>query len=158
MKKLITIYLLLATTFTVKAQDGKPTQEETITFIKYQLKSLVGSKNSGEVITKYEFEFSKICYEAKSDLYTSSYNYSQINWGNLLEIQRYENDIILFFKTSIYKDYKAVMDNGTIVNSEKKFENHIQILLPSEKFESIKKACLRLSEIAKEENKDPFQN
>ena len=34
MKKLITICLLLATTFTVTAQDGKPTKEQTVQFIK----------------------------------------------------------------------------------------------------------------------------
>lgn len=34
MKKLITICLLIATTFTVNAQDGKPTKEQTIEYIK----------------------------------------------------------------------------------------------------------------------------
>jgi len=34
MKKLITICLIIATTFTVKAQDTKPTKEQTINFIK----------------------------------------------------------------------------------------------------------------------------
>ena len=33
MKKLITICLLLATTFTVTAQDGKPTKEQTIEYL-----------------------------------------------------------------------------------------------------------------------------
>lgn len=34
MKELITICLLLATTFAIKAQDGKPTKEQTLEFIK----------------------------------------------------------------------------------------------------------------------------
>lgn len=34
MKKLLTICLLLATAFTVNAQDGQPTKEQTIQFIK----------------------------------------------------------------------------------------------------------------------------
>jgi hypothetical protein len=159
MKKLLTICLIMVTVFTVNAQDKKPTKEETVIFIQRQFESLIGYKVRGSVITKYEFDLSKIQFESRSNLnYTSSYIYTQINWGNLVKIERYENDIQLFFTSSIYNDYKAVMDNGKIVNSHAKFENYIQILVPSEKFESIKKAFLRLSEIAKEENKDPFKD
>jgi hypothetical protein len=159
MKKLLTICLIMAAVFTVNAQNGKPTKEQTIAFIQRQFESLIGTKNFSNVITKYEFEPTKIYFEDRSNLkYNSSYTYTQINWGNLVEIKRYENDIQLFFKSSINRDYKAVMDNGRIVNSEKKIENYIQIPVPDEKFESMKKAFLRLSEIAKEENKDPFQD
>ncbi len=159
MKKLLTICLVMATVFTVNAQDNKPSKEETVAFIQRQFESLIGSKVRNSVITKYDFDLARIYFENRHNLqFTSSYTYTQINWGNLFEVQRYENDIILFFTTSIYKDYKAVKDNGSIVNSEAKFENYIQILVPSEKFESMKKAFLRLSEIAKEENKDPFQD
>ena len=158
MKKLITICLIMATVFTVNAQDKKPTKEETVAFIQRQFESLIGYKVRNSVITKYEFDLAKINFESRSDLYTTTRIYTQINWGNLVKIERYENDIQLFFTSSIYYDYKAVMENGKIVNSNAKFENYIQILVPSEKFESMKKAFLRLSEIAKEENKDPFKD
>ena len=38
MKKLITICLIMATVFTVNAQDGKPTKEQTVEFIKSYFK------------------------------------------------------------------------------------------------------------------------
>jgi hypothetical protein len=44
MKKLITICLLIATTFTVKAQDGKPTKEQTIEYLKSVLLGVEGGK------------------------------------------------------------------------------------------------------------------
>jgi hypothetical protein len=44
MKILITICLLIATTFTVKAQDGKPTKEQTIEYLKSVLLGVEGGK------------------------------------------------------------------------------------------------------------------
>ena len=44
MKKLITICLILATTFTLKAQDGKPTKEQTIEYLKSVLLGVEGGK------------------------------------------------------------------------------------------------------------------
>ena len=38
------------------------------------------------------------------------------------------------------------------------YETTIKIVIQPEKFESIKKAFERLSEVAKEQNKDPFKN
>ena len=158
MKKLITICLLIATTCTVNAQQ-KPTKEQTITFIKNQLASMIGTKwMSDNLITKYSFETEKIYFEASGEMVTTTYTYSQLNWVNLVGESRAGNDIILVFKSAIKRDYKAFAKNGAVVNSGVKNEQYIQIPLPVEKFDSLTKAFLRLSEIAKEENKDPFGN
>ena len=45
MKKLITICLILATTFTVKAQDGKPSKEQTIEYLKSVLLGVEGGRS-----------------------------------------------------------------------------------------------------------------
>ena len=158
MKKLITICLLLATTYSVKAQQ-KPTKEATVTFIKNQLASMIGTKwIYDNLITKYSFETEKIYFEASGEMVTTTYTYSQLNWVNYVGNSRAGNDIILAFKSAVKEDYKAFAKNGAVVNSGVKNNQSIQIPLPSEKFDSLSKAFLRLSEIAKEENKDPFQN
>jgi hypothetical protein len=159
MKKLITICLLIATTFTVNAQDAKPTKEQTITFIKNQLASMIGTKYmSNNLITKYSFETDKIYFEFSDEMVTSTYTYSQLNWVNLVGESRAGNEIILAFKSAIKEDYKAFgKSSGAVVNSGVKNQQYIQIPLPSDKFDSLSKAFLRLSEIAKEENKDPFE-
>ena len=61
MKKLITICLIMATLFTVNAQDGKPTKEETVAYLQSVLLRVEGGSTwfrSGEVLLYrlYEME------------------------------------------------------------------------------------------------------
>lgn len=55
-----------------------------------------------------------------------------------------------------YKASRTSGYNDDITNQES--VSDIRFFVPSDKAESFKKACIRLSELAKEENKGPFQN
>lgn len=51
--------------------------------------------------------------------------------------------------------YENDIRNG---KTSAKYQNAIHLEIPEDKYDSLKKAFLRLAEIDKEENKDPFQN
>lgn len=61
-------------------------------------------------------------------------------------------EILLFFDSPLKHEVDGKFKD------EITYPNHLQLPIPNDKQESIKKAFLRLSEIAKEENKDPFKN
>ena len=60
MKKLLTICLIMATVFTVNAQDGKPTKEQTLEYLQSVLLGVEGGLrwNDGEkdLYRLYEME------------------------------------------------------------------------------------------------------
>ncbi|EAZ95017.1 hypothetical protein FBBAL38_11749 [Flavobacteria bacterium BAL38] len=162
----------MATIFTVNAQDKKPTKEETIAFINRTIELSIGSEYNYTYTTKTYFDYN--IYERESvmkvgELVTGNFKeeYSLLKWENLrinsFHLQNCsfgENDIcqvwiyfsnqISFRETSTEK-YGDPSDKIT-------FKQSLAMLIPKGKFESIKKACIRLSEIAKEENKDPFKD
>ncbi|MGV8946375.1 MAG: hypothetical protein ACOH1N_08105 [Lutibacter sp.] len=158
MKKILTICLLLTIAFTSQAQDGKPTKEETVKFIQKTLESLKGSIYiMNLVITEYDFEQNSLFFKAEKGRIIMSNRYSQINWDKLVKID-FTNaqstlEIQLIFSTT-FKQESLV----THVKDETTYEKYIQIPIPESKKGSMEKAFLRLSEIAKEENKDPFQD
>jgi hypothetical protein len=178
MKKLLTICLIMATVFTANAQNGKPTNEETVIFIKRQLELRIGTKVQETEsfifrINKNDFNHSSLNNEKqyidpsvnKGNIQIK--NISQIKWESLDLIkmgENYHNDglIIVEFKSPYsyyWKSYKIRDDGKEYMYTEgESFSSTLEIFIPIEKYESIKKAFLRLSEIAKEENKDPFKD
>ena len=162
MKKLITICLIMATVFTVNAQDRKPTKEETISFMKRVLESTVGyvAPSKGQLL---EVKFDGVSYFYKSyyDLLKSNIygTTSAINWEllNAESFKSFENNSLVQLKVNFTGNFSFRQKIG--LREEKEFfYSEVIFYLPLANVESFKKACIRLSEIAKEENKDPFQN
>ena len=159
MKKLFTICLLLATTFTVSAQQ-KPTKEETVAFMKRTLESAIGSR--APFIALKEVSFSENSYSTRiifhdgrnGDMETSS-----IKWESLIPDQITIRKLRECTEVEVSFRYPAKVTKS--IGGEKTSDeslSKISFYVPNDKAESFKKACLRLAEIAKEENKDPFQN
>ena len=158
MKKLLTICFLIAISFTVNAQQ-KPTKEETIAFMNRTLKSTISYMGDDGKILETEFNENQYYLKTYLDLggtgYYSKYTNSQFPW-DALEADQFKvngNELRISFSRNYRSKYK-ISDQP----EKEQFISSLDITLPSDKIESFKKACIRLSEIAKEENKDPFQN
>lgn len=166
MKKLLTICLLMAMVFTSQAQKGKPSKEETVKFIDQTLKKFIEqstyfighetkmfcrdiSFKENELIMKWTFDYSD-----DSLLETISI----LSWEKI-SMDYFDNKKEGFTSFNVYlssvikKQYFSA-DNGSLVD----YKPFFCLYVPTDKVESIKKALFRLSEIAKEENKDPFQD
>lgn len=186
MKKLITICLLLATIFMVKAQDSKPTKEQTIAYLDKVLKMSIGYKTyaiDGEegkkehrveeyVITTFSFSESEIKeifntknYEDNSFI-SDQLSYSNLIWANVAKIAIDRDSFGLYWDKEtvvirIYFSSKIMKENNYIrknPDSSTRITTMLPLLVIATKAESFKKALERLVEIAKEENKNPFEN
>ncbi|MEY3499944.1 MAG: hypothetical protein RL308_1613 [Bacteroidota bacterium] len=177
MKKLITICLIIAATFTVNAQGSKPTKEQTLAYLTKTFKLTEGeivinkgfNKYSYEV---YEFSENKIIVRTKhydwfqdqdrKDIYYYTI-YSDLKWEDVISIK-----LISFDQITGGYSYSSDNLDSIIVKFSTKFkensgdsptyfydELHISVI--KSKAESFKKALERLVEIAKEENKNPFE-
>ncbi|EAZ95014.1 hypothetical protein FBBAL38_11734 [Flavobacteria bacterium BAL38] len=155
MKKLLTICLIMATVFTVNAQDGKPTKEETVAYLTRSFKLVEGEKiymGKYRDITLSNYDFQESYIKTTFDD-GSSVTDSDFKWETLYNITSID------CPTS--DKYKVCEMNG-IFNSSFKSDigttNYFTIYVLKSRAESVKKAFLRLSAIAKEENKDPFKD
>ena len=163
MKKLFTLCLLVAITLTTQAQQ-KPTKEETILFMNRVLLSTQGiAYYYGSIITKTNitnnnYEYSEIPFPDISND-EEYFEYSMIKWEDF-NPNRYSqskeslnglHSYTIFFTSKIKL---IITEDG---HTKTTYEDEIEFLLPEDKLESFIKACQRLSEIAKEENKDPFE-
>jgi hypothetical protein len=156
MKKLITICLLLVTTFTTVAQE-KVSKEITIAFIKKTLESVKGTqRNGGMVILEYDFDLKSISIKGQNAMFPEiivTEIYSLINWEKMISTGKStKNETIFGIVLSFNTPIKYVR------NEEIKYQKEIRLEIPKDKYGSLEKAFLRLAEIAKEENKDPFEN
>lgn len=177
MKKIIIAILFIFCLPFVYGQEKKPTKEETISFIKRTVETSIGSVYNSTRTTEIIFEYDRYkrvsVMEVKRDnqsaVIVGNYDeeWSLLKWDNLdkkeFELQNCpvgENDICemwIFFSRDIkHTEIERTKYVGN--KDETKFTHYLPILIPKEKFESMKKAFLRLAEIAKEENKDPFAN
>jgi hypothetical protein len=174
MKKLLTICFIMATVFTVNAQDKKPTKEETVAFINRTLNEIKGIKLpfASGVLQNASFSLNTLTYSTSLELNPGEKFcdhkeiYEDISWDKLIV-----NEIEFTDKANFASFYFITLDSNislTLVNEncnnprqnsqKRSYQSSVQIFIPIEKKESIKKAFLRLSEIAKEENKDPFKD
>ncbi len=167
---------MIAATFSVKAQDGKPTKEQTLNYLTKTLKltegEIVINKGVNKCLNEVnEFSENKIITKEKyydwlqyrQDI---SYNYiilSDLKWEDVISIK-------LISYNQINNGYSYSSDNLEIIivqfsSKFKKnqddyptfFSDELQISVIKSKAESFKKALERLVEIAKEENKNPFE-
>lgn len=162
MKKLITICLLLATTFTTNAQQ-KPTKEETLAFMKRTLEATIGYNAPGkgkilEIKFSGDYYFYKAYYDLGDTGFTNYSTTSLINW------EKIKPDFIIFKDANSLTEVKISFSNSMKIKQQVSdqperdfFNSQATFYVSTEKKESFKKACLRLAEIAKEENKDPFE-
>lgn len=161
MSKLITICLLLALTVTSHAQQ-KPTKEETIALINRTTALSIGkhylTSNSRVTESKFTYDSYSCTQKTEDGTVIIKQTYSGISWETLNP----RRQIILVnehgyglgaVEVGFNKESKS---ESAITGRETEIEdvNSTNILIPTEKFESFKKACLRLAEIAKEENFD----
>jgi hypothetical protein len=167
MKKLLTICLLLAATLTVNAQE-KPSKEVTVKFIEANLKKSIGTKDRySHLLTNVSFDGNVlILTTTRLELeVTYTETYSDFDWEGVRFSVRNDSEkstipgfevVQISFETS-YKQKTITEQFGKVSKSERLF-TWLIIHMPSDKIESLKKAFLRLQEIANEENKDPFAN
>lgn len=84
MKKLFTICLVMATIITVNAQDGKPTKEETVAFIKnyFKDKTFNLNKRQGDDFETWKYRNTTIEFDYNSSVMTIQYEmeYDQKNF------------------------------------------------------------------------------
>lgn len=155
MKKLITIGLLIATSFTVNAQE-KPSREQTIKFIDTTLKKFVGNNDAAEVLKNISFDGVELIKTSTMYNEPSIDKYSNLHWEELSFAIREDSKVSGFTKIqlSFETNFKQYM---SLLNKERFFD-WFTLYVPTDKIQSIEKAFLRLKEIAKEENKDPFEN
>ena len=186
MKKLLTICLIMATVFTVNAQDKKPTKEETIAYLDKVVKMSVGYKtyavggpvNEEErrveehLITNYSFSELKVDRLNKTKRYKNNSSgisqtvFSNLNWENVtaIKINSLEEDKLT--NDSLYQDeeleeFRIEFSNKIMMDlgdGELRPRIYLNVYVLKIKTESFKKALERLVEIAKEENKDPFKD
>lgn len=159
MKKLITICLIIATTFTVKAQDTKPTKEQTINFIKdYFSNQEVGwtldggkyylslQKNYdlslvGTILTIGIDECLGDCYAVENVEYTKTSK--KIDLKNIESISISQAD----FTGGRHCDVKL---NFNFINNKEKYELYInngRDCSKAQEFEKIKKAFNHLRKL-----------
>jgi len=167
MKKIITICLLLAATLTVNAQE-KPSKDVTAKFIEANLKKTIGTKDKySNLLTNVSFDGNVLILTTtdKSLGVTTTETYSDFDWEGVRFSVRDDSEkstipgfevVQISFETS-YKQKTITEQYGEVRKSERLFDWFI-IHMPSDKIESLQKAFLRLQEIAKEENKDPFKD
>lgn len=179
MKKLLTICLLLVATFTVNAQE-KPTKEATIAYLNKTLQMSVGYKAYGtnggnrvssRLIKQYSFLPSEVklsweTFDFRSNDKRIEYEqFSNINWEYLTTIiidsednENHDDElaqIVLYFSDKIRYD-KTIPGVNVIMDDDMHYPKYLYIYVLKTKADNFKRALERLVEIAKEENKDPF--
>ncbi|MFA5298793.1 MAG: hypothetical protein WC389_11365 [Lutibacter sp.] len=162
MKKLLTICLLLAISFTSQAQEKKPTKVETLDFMKRTIEQTIGQYAPGKgTIQEIKFNENSYYFSAYYDLIKAKNSglTTLIKWENLAPEGFYVQEANPITKMKVTFNgnisYKQKVGNSP---EKEFFFSEAEFFVPSNKAESFKKACIRLSEIAKEENKDPFAN
>jgi hypothetical protein len=163
--------LLLLNAFYTTAYSQSPTKEETIAFIQNTIEKGIGADVRGElhkVISKVKFEGNKLVYQTES-LYDGKltlefiYESSTIRWDkyNSFEVKEATKDLVYItaYFTSNFKHTVTTKFHYEIADDKKReiMKSNLVFCVPSNKVESMKKAFVRLNEIALAEQKDPFE-
>jgi len=166
MKKLITICLLMATIFSVNAQDGKPTKEQTLTYLSKTFALSEGESFDGQTFDVYNFSNNKIIenYNTKNN---GSYvkcndEYKDFKWETFELVTSPRNslselDNLCKIVIRFGSNFKAVLGCDDASDVIEMNDKYLYLYILKTKAESFKKAIERLVEIAKEENKNPFE-
>ena len=172
MKRLLISFLFIAGALSAQAQDSKPSKEATQKFLNNILSQVVGNPQDAlqpkiRLIQKQSFEndFTKyILINGSDNYFRERSEYINVPWQDFTDfiveinggIQSY---VRIIFKSNMeYESFCCFVDEDKGDPSFSIYTNQFLIYIPTDKLESCKKAFLRLSELAKEENKDPFKN
>lgn len=160
-----------------------PTKEETIAFIKSCAQEAIGLRAmDGRVLTDIVFNYYKVEQELKYELtpeqtgngkvhiyQKGSEEWPLIKWQNVSSIQILNCHLLenygfcqlqIHFKLPNQKHIVRIdgLGDKNFDRFVDEYTHFIPISIHKNKLESVEKAVLRLSQIAKEENKDPFKN
>lgn len=164
MKKTFLFLFFLASLFMVQAQDAKPSKEATQNFLLSMMKSVLGKDVNGGnyTLTKQSFsnDFDSYTCTKVTEFGNAVTEVSLIDWAKMdngFQFFSYGSPDVSKFICFFTNKVQIVHTNiqGRI---ETKMIDSFGFFVPTEKKESVWKACLRLRELAKQENKDPFQN
>lgn len=164
MIKFLLSVLFLASLSIAEAQNAKPTKEETQKFLYSMLKAALGKDvNEGYTLTKQSFtnDLESYSYTTVTDRgSTDGDEVTLIDWSkfaNKYQVNSFGSaDVIQF---SCYFNNKIqVIHKDIFGNVKTKMTDNFDFFVPTEKEDSVFRACMRLRELAKEENNDPFKN
>ncbi|MBC7507735.1 MAG: hypothetical protein H7320_03160 [Ferruginibacter sp.] len=159
LKNSLLLLLLISFSFIVKAQVAKQSKEAIIKFINAALRKVVGTgDDESNIVTSTVTETGNIVSDELSDdgLTSRRKEYRYISWKNLNAVKPHPEKfsmkgsirLVLSFNSSC--DFKFFARSKLLKNEP---VDAFALIIPAQKFESVKKAFERLSEIAKEENK-----
>jgi hypothetical protein len=159
MKKLITICLIMATAFTVNAQDGKPTKEQTLEYLKSVLIGIEGGQYYTMGTARSE-RINKLKNLSLNNC-TLIYNYQSIRRATGYrsdppdEIKNIESDLdfstVESFETKVNKllgdNFYHFNDNLFIYYNESKSKNNPFTYCPPDHAEKVLKALNHLRKL-----------
>ncbi|MEI9955276.1 MAG: hypothetical protein WDM90_02985 [Ferruginibacter sp.] len=165
MKKILLFSLCSILALIANAQNAKPSKEETQKFLVSMLKGALGKDVNDGIYTLTKQSFSND-FDSYSSLTvtdrgtTDGDEVSLIDWAKLdmkyLVNQFGSKDVIQF--SCYFKNKIKVVNTDIFGNVKTKMKDSFDFYVPTEKEESVWKACVRLRDLAKEETKDPFAN
>lgn len=164
MKKLILFCLLLVSTFSINAQGSKPTKEQTLDYLTKTLKLTLGEEYSfrGKIkrYSKVDFKYDTVSEKIEwHDGFDECEN-TEIKWETVTDynFEEYGSEKLILIIISFDSKYKLICKSKDFSSvGYTSYENSLNLLILKSKAESFKKALERLVEIAKEENKNPFE-
>ena len=168
MKQVLLSFLFSAFLFFVQAQETKPSKEVTQKFLSKILSQVVGNlpwEGAPQPIQKQvlNMDFTNYTMQTQSDETYKRTEFINIPWEDITTLDVTTNRIVSWininFKSKMeYRHHCCFVDEDKGVPLTTNYEDQMRIYVLTDNVESCKKALLRLSEIAKEENKDPFKN
>lgn len=173
MKRLLTIVAFCITNAVIlQAQDNKPTKEQTVAFLDRTLKETKGWDLpwGWGVVDNTSFKDNSVEYHTNFSMdgetfYESTFTFEDIRWDRFEDMTYNQEGAyyeVMFSVNNTYKNQTIYVHEKLKQTMEDKIETNVQsnlyLFVPEGKVESVKKAILRLVEIAKEENKDPFDD
>jgi lysophospholipid acyltransferase (LPLAT)-like uncharacterized protein len=162
MKNFLFCFLLITVNLITHAQNAKPSKEEIVKFLNNEMQIGLGPDGPSVTTTFIEFKYDKyvIKFNQREGSKFMTLSYSNIPWDKIKSIASEINTARTACVTLYIHFERSVTKTVEGEKLEQKIEADTSIFfdIPKDKIESCKKAILRLAEIAKEENKDPFVN
>ncbi|MDX5437687.1 MAG: hypothetical protein LPK03_10860 [Pontibacter sp.] len=151
-----------AQSLTLSPEKSKPSEEEVYDFLNRTVKLAEGNAiDEDNIVTSASFSKNEVSNteEHKRGLYALKFTYTGIKWETLAGFDKYEvagsSENLVYFTVSFTSPVK-VTSVGKNRPTETKYDKNGLIPIPKDKLQSVQKAIIRLAEIAREQNKDPF--
>jgi hypothetical protein len=148
--------LIVAFSLITNAQAKKPTKEETVKYLNTLCQAGLGmAKGKDFIINSVVLTYTSL--EVKTTPNISVSTWSNIPWQEFISIEVLSpGKLLVIFKTAMPFQMHQPATGTSQAYSNDEPEKSIHLYAPVDKIESAKKAVMRLVEIAKDENKDPF--